>query len=149
MGRRSDHRRLERLAEMQRLARDQRRHELGQSCEATDAKSKAEARSLAEHEAAAAQLEGTFAAPRLCVDRLALAARQFRFSETALAEARHAAEAARDTEEAARASLHRADHRVQLVGAMARTLRRKRADKRENEAILQTIAVNASRGDRS
>src|SRR5687767_13841450 len=98
MGKRADHRRLERLAEMQRLAREQRRHELGESCAATDSRTEAEARSLAEHEAAASALDDTFAAPRLCVDRLALAARQFMFSETALAEARHSADAAREDE---------------------------------------------------
>ena len=148
MTKRGDHRRFERLAEMQRLAREQRRHELGQSCAATDARVEAEARSLAEHEADASALEAMFAAPRLCVDRLALAARRFHFSETALAEARQSAETAREAEDGARAGLHRAEHRAQLIGDIARRLRRKRADKRENEAILQTVAVNASRGDR-
>jgi hypothetical protein len=37
---------------------------------------------------------------------------------------------------------------VELIGALARKLRRKRADKREEEAILQSVVVNASRGDR-
>jgi hypothetical protein len=148
MSRREDHLRFERLAEMQRLARDQRHHELGQTCEATDAQAAAEARSLAEQEAAAAALDAMFTAPRLCVDRLALAARQFHFSEAALADARQSTETARRAEDDARASLYQANHRLQLVGDIARKLRRKRAEKRENEAILQTVAVNASRGDR-
>jgi hypothetical protein len=148
MSARGNHRRYERLAEMQRLARDRRRHELGESCEATDAKTEAEARSLAEQEEAAAALEAMFAGPRLCVDRLGLAARQFHFSEAALAEARSSAETARQAEDGARASLHRADHRLELVGKIARRLRRKRLHKRENEAILQTIAVNMTRGER-
>lgn len=148
MSQRGDHRRFERLAEMQRLARDQRHHELGQTCEASDARAAAEERSLAEQAAAAAALEATFTAPRLCVDRLALAVGQFHFSEAALAEARHSATAAREAEDDARVRLHEADHRLRLVGEIARKLRRKRADKRENEAILLTIAVNASRGDR-
>lgn len=148
MGHRSDHRRFERLAEMQRLTREQRRHELGRSCEATDVKVEAEARSLAEQEAAALALDATFAAPRLCVDRLALAARQFELSEDAVAEARKSTELARREEDGARRNLQQADHRLQLVGTIARKFRRKRANKRESEAILQTVAVNASRGDR-
>lgn len=148
MGKREDHRRLERLAEMQRLAREQRRDELGQRCAATDARTEAEARSHDEHAAAASALEATFEAPRLCVDRLALAAGRFHFSQADLAEVRHSAEAARAAEGDARARLHRADHRVELIGALARKLRRKRADKREQEAILQSVVVNASGGDR-
>jgi len=148
MNGREDHRRFERLAEMQRLAREQRRHELGQSCETTDASVEAEARSLAEQQTAASALEAQFAAPSLCVDRLALAARQFHLSEVALAEARTSTALARHEEDGARLSLHQADHRLQLVGSIARRLRRKRTDKLESEAILRTVAVNASQGDR-
>lgn len=148
MSKRHDHRRFERLAEMQHLAREQRRYELGRSCAATDAKVEGETRSLAEQEAAALALEVTFAAPRLCVDRLALAARQFHLSQAAIAEARNLTELARQEEASARISLHQADHRLQLVGVIARKLRRKRDDKRENEAIMQAVAVNTSRRDR-
>ena len=147
MAKREQHRRFELLAEMQRLAREQRRHELGRSCAQTNASVAAEERSRSEREADVSALEATFAAPRLCIDRLALAARQLHSSDAALAEAGKTAQAARQAEDAARASLHRADQRVRLVGAIARRLRRKRADKRESEAILQTLAVNASRGD--
>ena len=148
MGKRNDHRRFERLAGMQRLARQQRHHELARSCEATDAKVEAEARTLAAQEAAESDLQAILTAQRLCVDRLALATRQFHASEAAIAEALDSTELARQQEEAARLGLHQADHRLQLVGTIAGRLRRKRADKRENEAILHVVAINAARGDR-
>jgi hypothetical protein len=148
MSKRNDHRRFERLAEMQRLAREQCLHELGRSCEVTDAQVEAEERTLAEHEAVESALEAILTAPRLCVDRLALATRQFQVSEAASAEARNSTELARSREGAARIGLNQADHRLELVGAIARRLRRKRTDKRENEAILHVVAMNAARGGR-
>jgi hypothetical protein len=148
MSRREQQRRFERLAAMQRLARDLRREELGQSREATDARVEAEARALGEQVATASAIEATFAAPRLCVDRMALAARQFHVSEAALADAHNSTEAARQAEDDARASLNSAEHRLSLVDDMIRAVRRKRTDKRDNEAILQAVAMHVSRRGR-
>jgi hypothetical protein len=148
MSGRDDRRRFERLAAMQRLARDQRHHELGTSCETTDARAEAEAHSAAAQQAAAAELEATFGAARLCVDRLGWAAREFHFAEAALAEARRSTRRAREAEDGARAGLSDAEHRLELVGGIARALRRKHADRRENAAILQSVAVNLARGER-
>ncbi len=148
MSRRDDRRRLERLAALQRLARDQSRHALEMNCETTDVRLAAEARSLAGQKTAALELDATFHAPRLCVDRLDRAVRQFHFAEAALADARHSTGQAHAAEDAARAELSHAERRLELAGSIARTLRRKDAEKRENEAILQTLAVSLSRVER-
>jgi hypothetical protein len=148
MSRVSDLRRFKRLVVTQRLACDQGRYALGASCEATDARVAAEKRSLAEQEFAISELDATFRAPWLCVDRLSRAVQQFHCAEAALAEARHSTRQARAAEDLARTWLNHAEQQLELVGDITRTLRRKHADKRENEATLQALAVNLSRMER-
>ena len=138
-------RELARLAALQRLALDEQRHELGRRCAEADTSQRACAAAQTDCETALGRLDAVLAAPRLCLDDLAIAALRLQGAESTLDEAQRASRTADEAEHRARGEFAGTEYRQHLLGRMAREIRRKDLEKSEAAAITEAVAIGIAR----